>query len=50
MSHYSGLAVDIQNLAEHIDPHINQNPLEKICYELDCNIGDIVDYIKADGD
>lgn len=25
MSHYSGLAVDIQNRAEHIDPHINQN-------------------------
>ena len=23
--HYSGLAVDIQNRAEHIDPHINQN-------------------------
>ena len=29
---------------------VSMEVLEKICYELDCNIGDIVDYIKADGD
>ena len=29
---------------------VSMDVLEKICYELDCNIGDIVDYIKADGD
>lgn len=29
---------------------VSMKVLEKICYELDCNIGDIVDYIKADGD
>ena len=29
---------------------VSMEVLEKICYELDCNIGDIVDYIKAAGD
>ena len=29
---------------------VSMEVLEQICYELDCNIGDIVDYIKADGD
>ena len=29
---------------------VSMEVLEKICYELDCTIGDIVDYIKADGD
>ena len=29
---------------------VSMEVLAKICYELDCNIGDIVDYIKADGD
>ncbi len=32
------------------DQPVQMNMLGKICEELDCNIGDIVDYIKDGGE
>lgn len=29
---------------------VSMEVLEKICCELDCNIGDIVDYMQIDGE